>query len=43
MKIAVIQTDIIWESPNDNYNNIQEQIKNIDKVDLLVLPEMFST
>lgn len=43
MKIAVIQTDIIWESPKDNYNNILELIRNLDKTDLIVLPEMFST
>jgi len=45
MKIAVIQTDIIWENPNNNYNNIQEKLNGINnkKVDLIILPEMFST
>ena len=43
MKIALLQTDIIWETPKLNYINIYNQINDITDIDLLVLPEMFST
>lgn len=44
MKIALIQTDLIWENPTQNRNNFEEKINSIaSDVDLIVLPEMFST
>ncbi|WP_136667339.1 nitrilase family protein [Flavobacterium sp. H122] len=44
MKIAIIQSDITWENPSINRINFEEKIKSIDEtVDLIVLPEMFST
>jgi len=44
MKVALIQTKLIWENPADNRNHFEEKINAItEKVDLIVLPEMFST
>lgn len=44
MKVALIQTDIIWEDAEKNRNNFEEKINTIAlDVDLIVLPEMFTT
>jgi omega-amidase len=44
MKIALIQTDLYWESPEKNRNYFEQKIHEISEaVDLIVLPEMFST
>ncbi|SHF78523.1 Predicted amidohydrolase [Flavobacterium fluvii] len=44
MKIALIQSSLLWESPTANRNHFEEKINVIaEKVDLIVLPEMFST
>lgn len=44
MKIALIQTSLFWENPSANRNYFEEKINGIpEKVDLIVLPEMFST
>jgi omega-amidase len=44
MKIAIIQTDLIWENPKANRVQFEEKINAITQlVDLIVLPEMFST
>ena len=44
MKIALIQSSLIWENPKANRNYFEEKINAItEKVDLIVLPEMFST
>ena len=44
MKIALIQTTLFWENPTANRNAIEEKIDAIaEKVDLIVLPEMFSS
>lgn len=44
MKVAVIQSDIIWESPKANLEAFENKINSIEEeVDLIVLPEMFST
>lgn len=44
MKVALIQTDIIWEDAEQNRNNFEEKINMIaSDVDLVVLPEMFTT
>lgn len=43
MKIALIQSSLFWESPSANRNYFEEKINAIaEKVDLIVLPEMFS-
>ena len=44
MKIAIIQTDLIWENPKANRVQFKQKINTITHhVDLIVLPEMFST
>ncbi|MES2812863.1 MAG: nitrilase family protein [Bacteroidota bacterium] len=44
MKVAIIQSNLVWENPQANRNHFEEKINSIqDPVDLIVLPEMFST
>jgi omega-amidase len=44
MKIALIQSSLFWENPISNRNFFEEKINAItEKVDLIVLPEMFTT
>jgi len=44
LKIAVIQTDIVWQNAELNRIRYSEKINGInDAVDVFVLPEMFST
>ena len=41
MKIALIQTNLIWENPSENQALLQEKVNAISQyVDLIVLPEM---
>ena len=44
MKIALIQSSLIWENPKANRIYFEEKINAIkEKIDLIVLPEMFTT
>lgn len=44
MKIAIIQSPLFWENPKANRNHFEVKINALaEKVDLIVLPEMFST
>ena len=44
MKVALIQSSLFWEDPKANRNNFEEKINAIsEKVDLIVLPEMFTS
>ncbi|PWH83609.1 amidohydrolase [Algibacter marinivivus] len=44
LKIALIQSDLVWENPTKNRDNFTKKIENIfDKADVIVLPEMFTT
>lgn len=44
MKVALIQSSLFWENPTANRNHFEEKINAItEKVDLIVLPEMFTT
>ncbi|WP_294965093.1 amidohydrolase [uncultured Flavobacterium sp.] len=44
MKIALIQTDLFWQNASKNRENFDSKINEISlQVDLIVLPEMFST
>jgi len=44
LNIAIIQADLAWENIEKNLNLFSEKINLIDKdIDLIVLPEMFST
>ncbi|WP_406685619.1 nitrilase family protein [Seonamhaeicola sp. MEBiC1930] len=44
LKIALIQSDIVWENPDQNCIAFSKKIESINEaVDLVVLPEMFTT
>ncbi|TYA60068.1 amidohydrolase [Formosa maritima] len=44
LKIALIQTELFWENPEQNRIHFTKKIEEISKsVDLIVLPEMFTT
>jgi len=44
MKVALIQSSLSWENPKANRNHFEEKINTFtEQVDLIVLPEMFST
>jgi omega-amidase len=44
MKIALLQTSLHWEDPKTNRNQFEKMINSmVESVDLIVLPEMFST
>jgi omega-amidase len=44
MKIALIQTSLSWENPMENRSHLVQKINGfIEEVDLIVLPEMFSS
>jgi len=44
LNIAMIQSDLVWENPEQNRLNFSEKINAIsDTVDLIVLPEMFTS
>ena len=44
MKIALVQTSLIWENPTENRSHLAKKITGfMEEVDLIVLPEMFSS
>jgi predicted amidohydrolase len=44
MKVALIQSSLVWENPKANRNHFEEKINAIaEQVDLIVLPEMFTS
>ena len=44
MKVALIQSSLVWENPKLNRIHFEEKINSIsESVDLIVLPEMFTT
>ncbi|MFI1772968.1 amidohydrolase [Thalassobellus citreus] len=44
LNIALVQSDLVWENPEQNRLNFSEKIKSIsDSVDVIVLPEMFTS
>lgn len=44
LKIALIQSDLVWEHPEENRLHFSEKINTITKnVDLILLPEMFTS
>lgn len=44
LKIALIQSDLVWENPIKNRQNFEEKIKTISEpIDIVVLPEMFTS
>ncbi len=43
MKLLLLQTDISWLSPDENRSRAADMIDGSPEVDLIVLPEMFTT
>ena len=44
LKIAIIQSDIVWEDIDQNLDNFENKLSQIvDAPDLIILPEMFNT
>ncbi|WP_299524934.1 amidohydrolase [Winogradskyella sp.] len=43
LTVAIIQTNLIWENPKANRNNIEDKVNTIKNVDLIILPEMFTS
>ncbi|MGV3695912.1 nitrilase family protein [Flavobacterium sp.] len=44
MKIALVQTSLVWENPLENRSHLAQKITGfMEEVDLIVLPEMFSS
>lgn len=44
MKVALLQTSLVWENPIENRVLLEQKINKIsEKVDLIVLPEMFTS
>ncbi len=44
LKIALIQSDLVWENPVQNRLNFAKKINSITQpVDIIILPEMFTT
>jgi len=45
LNVGIIQSDIVWESVDENLENFKTNIEKLSKndADIIVLPEMFST
>lgn len=43
LTVALIQTSLIWENPEANRKYIEQKVNTINSVDLIVLPEMFTS
>ncbi len=44
LKVALLQSDLVWEAPELNRKAFSEKIKDItEQVDIIILPEMFTT
>lgn len=43
LEVTMIQCELVWENPDDNRRQIGNLIDALDKTDLIILPEMFTT
>ena len=43
LNVVGIQADLVWENPAKNRAFFEEKINNLTNVDLVILPEMFTT
>lgn len=43
LKVSIIQTELVWEKPEENRKQFENYFDTIEQADLVVLPEMFST
>ena len=44
LTVAFVQSDIVWENKQANFNDLEQKFKQINSsIDIIVLPEMFQT
>ena len=44
LRVAIIQTDLVWENPEENRRLLNGKIDSVSNpIDLIVLPEMFTS
>jgi len=43
LKVAIIQKDLVWQDAEQNRVNLDAMFSEIEDVDLIILPEMFTT
>lgn len=43
LRIGLVQANLAWEDPSRNFRHFESLLQEADSVDLLVLPEMWST
>lgn len=43
LRIAAVQADLVWHDPKANMKSLSEMIADIDRADLIILPEMFTS
>ncbi len=43
LKVSIVQYDIAWQNPAKNLKKIDSLLLSVDRTDLIVLPEMFTT
>ena len=43
LNVTIIQSDLVWENPEQNRVNFSNKLKALAKTDVLILPEMFTT
>jgi len=44
LKVAIIQSNLVWENPKQNRKNFTEKIETLNHIlDIIILPEMFTT
>jgi omega-amidase len=43
LRVCLVQADLIWQNKTENLNLLYAMLKSVVAVDLIVLPEMFST
>lgn len=43
LNITLVQPDIIWENPKENLKKYTDLLHRIEKTDVIILPEMFTT
>lgn len=43
LKVAIVQKDLVWQNAKQNRLNLDAMFSEINDVDLIVLPEMFTT
>ena len=43
LKISIIQSDLFWENIEANLGHLKKILAIQDNIDLIILPEMFST